>query len=100
MELVSIFFSNLVEGGGGGLTVSGVSRNRRGFLKCVAIQKRLGIPDSAVSANVLNIFMFMLYHFRPVSRFLCMSLRLLPWLTVQIQMSEQIKSYCCCFLSS
>jgi hypothetical protein len=33
-----------VEGGGGGLTVSGVSRNRGGFVKCVAIQKRLGIP--------------------------------------------------------
>jgi hypothetical protein len=31
-------------GGGGGLTVSGVSRNRGGFVKCVAIQKRLGIP--------------------------------------------------------
>jgi hypothetical protein len=25
--------------------VSGVSRNRGGFVKCVAIQKRLGIPD-------------------------------------------------------
>jgi hypothetical protein len=34
-----------VEGGGGGLTVSGVSRNRGGFVKCVAIQKWLGIPD-------------------------------------------------------
>jgi hypothetical protein len=34
-----------VEGGGGGLTVSGVSRNRGGFVKCVAIQKRLGIPE-------------------------------------------------------
>jgi hypothetical protein len=34
-----------VEGGGGGLTVSGVSRNRGSFVKCVAIQKRLGIPD-------------------------------------------------------
>jgi hypothetical protein len=33
-----------VEGGGGGLTVIGVSRNRGGFVKCVAIQKRLGIP--------------------------------------------------------
>jgi hypothetical protein len=33
-----------VEGGGGGLTVSGVSRNRGGFVKCVAIQKTLGIP--------------------------------------------------------
>jgi hypothetical protein len=33
-----------VEGGGGGLTVSGVSRNRGGFVKYVAIQKRLGIP--------------------------------------------------------
>jgi hypothetical protein len=34
-----------VGGGGGGLTVSGVSRNRGGFVKCVAIQKRLGIPE-------------------------------------------------------
>jgi hypothetical protein len=25
--------------------VSGVSRNRGGFVKCVAIQKRLGIPE-------------------------------------------------------
>jgi hypothetical protein len=33
-----------VEGRGGGLTVSGVSRNCGGFVKCVAIQKRLGIP--------------------------------------------------------
>jgi hypothetical protein len=33
-----------VEGGGVCLTVSGVSRNRGGFVKCVAIQKRLGIP--------------------------------------------------------
>jgi hypothetical protein len=33
-----------VEGGGGGLTVSGVSQNRGGFVKCVAIQKRFGIP--------------------------------------------------------
>jgi hypothetical protein len=33
-----------VEGGGGGLTVSGVSRNRGSFVKCVAFQKRLGIP--------------------------------------------------------
>jgi hypothetical protein len=32
-----------MEGGGGGLTVSGVSRNRGGFVKGVAIQKRLGI---------------------------------------------------------
>jgi hypothetical protein len=38
-----------VEGGGGGITVSGVSRNRGGFVKCVAIQKRLGIP--AVDIN-------------------------------------------------
>jgi hypothetical protein len=34
-----------VDGGGGGLTVSGVLRNRGSFVKCVAIQKRLGIPD-------------------------------------------------------
>jgi hypothetical protein len=34
-----------VEGGGGGLTVSGVSRNRGSFVKCIAIHKRLGIPD-------------------------------------------------------
>jgi hypothetical protein len=33
-----------VEGGGRSLTVSGVSRNRGGFVKCVTIQKRLGIP--------------------------------------------------------
>jgi hypothetical protein len=33
-----------VEGGGGGLTVSGVSWNRGDFVKCVAIQRRLGIP--------------------------------------------------------
>jgi hypothetical protein len=33
-----------VEGGGGGLTVSGVSQNRGGSVKCVAIKKRLGIP--------------------------------------------------------
>jgi hypothetical protein len=38
------FLFNRVEGGGGGLTVSGVLRNRGGFAKCVAIQKRLGIP--------------------------------------------------------
>jgi hypothetical protein len=34
-----------VEGGGGGLTLSGVSWNRGSFVKCVAIQERLGIPD-------------------------------------------------------
>jgi hypothetical protein len=33
-----------VEGGCGGFTVSGLPRNRGGFVKCVAIQKRLGIP--------------------------------------------------------
>jgi hypothetical protein len=33
-----------VEDGGGGLTVSGVSRNRGGFVKCVTIQKRFGFP--------------------------------------------------------
>jgi hypothetical protein len=33
-----------VESGGGGLTVIGVSRNRGGFVKCVAIQKMLRIP--------------------------------------------------------
>jgi hypothetical protein len=36
-----------VEGGGGGLTMSGVSRNRGSFVKYVAIQKRLGIPGLA-----------------------------------------------------
>jgi hypothetical protein len=43
-----------VEGGdgGGGLTVSGVSRNRGGFVKCVAIQKRLGIPVLVRAAAV------------------------------------------------
>jgi hypothetical protein len=46
-----------VEGGGGGLTVSGVSRNRGGFVKCVAIQKRLGIPglEDKVDVNMLFI---------------------------------------------
>jgi hypothetical protein len=39
-----------VEGGGGGLTVSGVSRNGGGFVKCVAIQKRLGIPALGCAA--------------------------------------------------
>jgi hypothetical protein len=33
-----------VEGAGGGLTVSGVSRNRGSFVKCVAIQKKVGNP--------------------------------------------------------
>jgi hypothetical protein len=37
-----------VEGGGRGLTVSGVSRNRGGFVKCVTIQKRLGIPGLVI----------------------------------------------------
>jgi hypothetical protein len=41
-----------VEGGGGGLTVSGVSRNRGGFVKCVAIQKRLGIPDLYICKTI------------------------------------------------
>jgi hypothetical protein len=40
-----------VEGGGGGLTVSGVSRNRGSFVKCVAIQKRMGI--TALQENFL-----------------------------------------------
>jgi hypothetical protein len=40
-----------VEGGGGGLTVSGVSRNRGGFVKCVAIQKRLGIPGLYINGR-------------------------------------------------
>jgi hypothetical protein len=45
-----------VEGGGGGLTVSGVSRNRGGFVKCVATQKRLGIPalNGSVLAGIVN----------------------------------------------
>jgi hypothetical protein len=48
-----------VEGGGGGLVVSGVSRNRGGFVKCVAIQKRLGIPglystDSSLIRREVN----------------------------------------------
>jgi hypothetical protein len=38
--------------GVGGLTVSGVSRNRGGFVKCVAIQKRLGIPAVGYSLTV------------------------------------------------
>jgi hypothetical protein len=29
-----------VEGGGGGFTLNGVLRNRGGFVKCVAIQKK------------------------------------------------------------
>jgi hypothetical protein len=33
-----------VEGGGGGLTVSGVTRNRGSFVKCVAIRKKVGNP--------------------------------------------------------
>jgi hypothetical protein len=41
-----------VEGGGGGFTVSGVSRNRGSFVKCVAIQKRLGIP--ALTGKLIN----------------------------------------------
>jgi hypothetical protein len=40
-----------VEGGGGGLTVSGVLRNRGSFVKSVAIQKRLGIPALKVCDN-------------------------------------------------
>jgi hypothetical protein len=43
-----------VEGGGGGLTVSGVSRNRGGFVKCVAIQKRLGTPVLHESVNIVK----------------------------------------------
>jgi hypothetical protein len=43
-----------VEGGGGGLTVSGISRNRGDFVKCVAIQERLGIPG--LSCTISNIF--------------------------------------------
>jgi hypothetical protein len=45
-------------GGGGGLTVCGVSRNREGFVKCVAIQTRLGIPgldDSKCSHRCHNL---------------------------------------------
>jgi hypothetical protein len=42
-----------VEGGGEGLTVSGVSRNRGSFVKCVAIQKRLGIPAIDYRKGVL-----------------------------------------------
>jgi hypothetical protein len=42
-----------VEGGGGGLTVSGVSRTRGSFVKCVAIQKRLGIP--ALSCSLVSV---------------------------------------------
>jgi hypothetical protein len=40
-----------VDGGGGGLIVSGVSQNRGGFVKCVAIQKRLGIPGLALQTE-------------------------------------------------
>jgi hypothetical protein len=46
-----------VEGGGGGLTVSGMSRNRGGFVKCVAIQKkRLGIPDLEIYVSMKEKF--------------------------------------------
>jgi hypothetical protein len=48
-----------VEGGGGGLTVSGVSRNRGSFVKCVATQKRLGIPGLEVNAERIKYPMFM-----------------------------------------
>jgi hypothetical protein len=51
------FFSNRVEGGGGGLTVSGVSRNRGSFAKCVAIQKRFGIPALEAKMEPTNIQM-------------------------------------------
>jgi hypothetical protein len=37
-----------VDGGGGGLTVSGMSRNHGGFVKCVAIQKKVVNPRSIV----------------------------------------------------
>jgi hypothetical protein len=43
-----------VEGGGGGLTVSGVSRNHGSFVKCVAIQKRLGIPGLYHDSSCLD----------------------------------------------
>jgi hypothetical protein len=51
-----------MEGGGGGLTVSGVSRNRGGFVKCVAIQKRLGIP--ALDYKLLLLYLSHLKLFR------------------------------------
>jgi hypothetical protein len=50
-----------VEGWGGGLTVSGVSRNRGDFVKCVTIQKRLGIPAlgiGLISVCLFNFFIF------------------------------------------
>jgi hypothetical protein len=43
-----------VEGGGGGLTVSGVSRNRGGFVKCVAFQKKVGNPCFNVISMTLS----------------------------------------------
>jgi hypothetical protein len=45
-----------VEGGGGSLTVSGVSRNRGSFVKCVAIQKRLEIPALELGVLHMNEF--------------------------------------------
>jgi hypothetical protein len=48
-----------VKGGGGGLTVSGVSRNRGCFVKCVAIQKRMGIPDADVSCGTSELLMML-----------------------------------------
>jgi hypothetical protein len=50
-----------VEGGGGSLNVSGVSRNRGGFVKCAAIQKRLGIPD--LDAFGMIVISFRLNHY-------------------------------------
>jgi hypothetical protein len=57
-----------VEGGSGGLTVSWVSRNRGSFVKCVAIQKRLGIPVLHGSRSVNLFCIFISSTFVSVSR--------------------------------
>jgi hypothetical protein len=52
----------------GGLTVSGVSRNRGSFVKCVAIQKRLGIPD----LNNIHNHMFLPLSVIPTAPYCCL----------------------------
>jgi hypothetical protein len=53
-----------VEGGDGGLTVSGVSRNRGGFVECVAIQIRWGIPAINVWVLLLILIEVIIYKTR------------------------------------
>jgi hypothetical protein len=57
-----------VEGGGGGLAVSGVSRNGGSFVKCVAIQKRLGIP-ALVHEGAFSSFFSISYYGAPTLHF-------------------------------